>query len=200
MRSSPTSRIVSSEAPGCECESASRAAASLSRRRRDTVTWSRLSSAVLGSTTVLGGAGEDAGERTPTGTAELASRRFSRKPLEGVITSAVEVDGLGAGAAHATGTAVTTVRTGGAGSGRSSAVTSFASDFDRWKNRGRTSSKFDAVTTLDSSATVVKQSRPSRIGSSTCGNCWMSSAARFRKKAAPFESPSSRVRNANSEL
>jgi hypothetical protein len=55
MRSSPSSRIVSSDAPGCEWERASRAVASFSRRRRGTVRWTRLSSAVFGSTTVRAG-------------------------------------------------------------------------------------------------------------------------------------------------
>ena len=43
---------------------------------------------------------------------------------------------VGAGAAQ---TFVTTSRFGGAGSGRSSAVTSIASRFERWKKRGSTS-------------------------------------------------------------
>ena len=48
-RSSPASRISSTVAPGRECERATRAASSFSRKRRETVTPRRLSSAVSGS-------------------------------------------------------------------------------------------------------------------------------------------------------
>jgi hypothetical protein len=63
---------------------------------------------------------------------------------------------------------VTTVRTG-AGLGFSSAETSFASLFERWKNLGRTSARLSAVATFESSTMLVKQSRPSLSGSTTSG-------------------------------
>ncbi len=87
-----------------------------------------------------------------------------------------ELSAVAAGAA----TGVTTVRSGGAGQGWSAAETSFASDLDRWKNRGRTSEAFSGVRTFESSATVVKHRRPSRSGSTAAGYFWMSSAALFR--------------------
>jgi hypothetical protein len=71
---------------------------------------------------------------------------------------------------------VTTVRTG-AGIGFSSEDTSFASRFERWKKRGRTAAMFSGVATFESSTTLVKQSRPSRSGSTTSGWRWMSAAA-----------------------
>ncbi len=60
-RSSAASRISSVPAPGCEWESASRAASIFLRKRRDTVRWSRLSFAVSGSTESRAGAGGAAG-------------------------------------------------------------------------------------------------------------------------------------------
>ena len=77
-------------------------------------------------------------------------------------------------------TAVMTSRCGAASSGRNAAETAFAPDFDRWKNRGRTSSRFSGVRTFASSTTLVKQSLPSRSGSMISGNFSMSSAAVFR--------------------
>jgi hypothetical protein len=52
--------------------------------------------------------------------------------------------------ARVTGSLVTTSRFGGAASGRSCAVTSMASRFDRWKKRGSTSSRFSGVRTFAS--------------------------------------------------
>ncbi len=86
----------------------------------------------------------------------------------------------GAVAAAVGRTAVTTARCGAASAGRSAAETAFAPDLDRWKNRGRTSSRFSGVRTFASSTTLVMQSRPSRRGSTISGNRWMSSAAVFR--------------------
>src|SRR6266508_573277 len=57
-------------------------------------------------------------------------------------------------------TAVTTARCGAASAGRSAAATAFAPDLERWKNRGRTSSRFSGVRTFASSTTLVMQSRP----------------------------------------
>ena len=48
MRSRPVSRTLSVAPPGCECESAARAASSFSRNRFDTVTWRRANSPVSG--------------------------------------------------------------------------------------------------------------------------------------------------------
>jgi hypothetical protein len=53
------------------------------------------------------------------------------------------------------GTAVTTKRCGTTAAGASSAVTTLASRPDRWKKRGRTSAAFSAVSTFESSTTVV---------------------------------------------
>jgi hypothetical protein len=64
------------------------------------------------------------------------------------------VDGALA-AAGAAATAVTTNRRGTSVAGWSSAVTSRASRAERWKYRGRTSPRFSAVTTFESSTAVV---------------------------------------------
>jgi hypothetical protein len=56
----------------------------------------------------------------------------------------------------------------------------FASRFDTWKKRGRSSFRFSGVRFFASSTIEVKQSRPSRSGSTTSGNFWRSSAAVFR--------------------
>src|SRR5689334_17391270 len=77
------------------------------------------------------------GRSTTSGTVELACGRFSGKPPE-----------LATAAAAGAGTVVMTVRSGGARCGLSSAVTSFASDLERWKKRGRTSLRFSAVSTF----------------------------------------------------
>ena len=78
------------------------------------------------------------------------------------------------------GTTVTTVRIGGSGTGWSSAVIAFASRFETWKNLGRSVPRFSGVRLFDSSTMLVKESRPSRSGSMTSGNFWMSSAAILR--------------------
>src|SRR6266702_1327132 len=56
-RSRPASRISSAEPPGEEWERAARAASSLSRKRRETVTWRRRRSAVSGSAVSRGARG-----------------------------------------------------------------------------------------------------------------------------------------------
>ena len=92
-------------------------------------------------------------------------------------------------------TAVVTSRRGGAGSGLSSAATSIASCLESPKKRGRTSSLFSFVTTLATSTSVVKQSRPSRIGATISGILCTSSAAVLRYWAAALDRRSSRCRN-----
>jgi hypothetical protein len=72
------------------------------------------------------------------------------------------------------------VRSGGAAAGMSSATTSFASRFDRWKNRGSTSARFSGVMTRASWVTLVRWSRPSRRGSTSSGYLRMSPAAVIR--------------------
>jgi hypothetical protein len=120
--------------------------------------------------------------------------RFSGKPLEGgssVISDAggSEKPSSDAGAW----TTVTTSRSAGVSIGISSAVTSFASRFESVKKRGRTSPRFSNVITFASSATLVRHRRPSRIGTSTSGNSWMSSAAVLRKKGRGARPPQTRV-------
>ena len=68
-------------------------------------------------------------------------------------------------------------RIGGAGIGRISATTSFASRFEVPKNRGRTSARFSGVRTFETSTIVERLSRPSRRGSTISGYFWISSAA-----------------------
>jgi hypothetical protein len=75
---------------------------------------------------------------------------------------------------------VTTVRIGGAGTGRISATTAFASCLEVPKKRGRTSALFSGVMTFETSTIVERLSRPSRRGSMTFGYFWISSAAVFR--------------------
>jgi hypothetical protein len=59
-------------------------------------------------------------------------------------------------------------------------VISFASRDESVKNCGSTSPRFSGVRTFASSATLLKQRRPSRSGSITAGKRWMISAAVFR--------------------
>ncbi len=73
-----------------------------------------------------------------------------------------------------------TSRRGGASRGRSSAATSCASRLERPKNLGRTSARFSGVRTFETSTTVVRQSLPSRRGSTISGKRSTSSAAVFR--------------------
>jgi hypothetical protein len=85
---------------------------------------------------------------------------------------AAGVTSAGRAKAAATGsprTAVTTVRSAGAATGKSAAVTSFASLLERWKNRGRTSARFSGVSTFASSTMLVMHSLPSRSASRTSG-------------------------------
>jgi hypothetical protein len=84
------------------------------------------------------------------------------------------------GVADAAGSAVTTLRSGGAETGWSSATTSFASRREVPKNRGSTSARFSGVITFASSVTVARLRRPSRRGSTISGYRWMGSAAVFR--------------------
>ena len=77
-------------------------------------------------------------------------------------------------------TRVTTILVLGTGRGWSSATSSWASRAERPKKRGATTVRFFLVSTLASSATVERQSRPSRSGSITSGKSWSSSAALFR--------------------
>ncbi len=65
------------------------------------------------------------------------------------------------------------LRRGTDSAGRSSAATAWASRLERWKKRGRTSDRFPAVTTFDSSTTLERHRRPSRSGSRTSGYCWI---------------------------
>jgi hypothetical protein len=150
--------------------------------RRETVTWKRRRDAVSGSTTVRGG---DAGTGGAGSDPALASGGSSgRTKRECVSTPCRDSAGAeardSAGAATSARTEVTTARCGAASAGQSSAATSFASRFESWKKRGRTSARFSAVRTFESSTMLVKHSRPSRSGSTTSGNLWMSSAAVFR--------------------
>jgi hypothetical protein len=89
---------------------------------------------------------------------------------------------------------VTNSRLGITAAGRIAAATAFACRFDMWKNWGRASSRFSGVITRASSTMLVRQSLPSRRGTTTSGNRWMSLAATLRKCAAPSESRSSRWR------
>ena len=77
-------------------------------------------------------------------------------------------------------TRVTTVLAGTTVRGFNSAASSRASCLDRPKNRGSTADRFSSVATEASTAAVVKQSFPSRIGSRTSGNRWTSQAAARR--------------------
>ena len=65
---------------------------------------------------------------------------------------------------------VTTVLRGTTSSGKISTATCFASCRETWKNRGRTSCRLASVITRASSITLVRQSLPSLIGSTTSGN------------------------------
>jgi hypothetical protein len=87
-------------------------------------------------------------------------------------------------------------RTGGV----RAAETAFASCFEQWKKRGRTSAQFWGVITFASSTTAVMHRRPSRRGSTISGKRCTRSAAVLRKYEAAFESPSSRLRNGKSPL
>jgi hypothetical protein len=252
MRSRPTSRISWSLAPGCEWESASRAAASFSRSCFGAVRWMRRRSEVRGSTSarregragtgteVRGAPADAAAVGTATGTAAgtatgtaagSASEAASDAARADVAVVAAAGTGTRTGAAGGTGvraeaeaeaqaptdspsvteswhastssrrsaprvksaastadavaacetrSVVTSVRSGGAGAGRSSATTSFASRFEVPKNRGTTSARLSGVMTFESSTTLERFSRPSRRGSARSGYRWSSSAAVFR--------------------
>jgi hypothetical protein len=66
-------------------------------------------------------------------------------------------------------TAVTKSRRGTTGRGASSAEISFASCFEQWKNRGRTTARFSGVMTRASSTMLLMQRLPCRSASSTSG-------------------------------
>ncbi len=68
-----------------------------------------------------------------------------------------------------TGNAVTTVFRGTTSTGRISTATCLASWREQWKKRGSTSWRFTSVITRASSSTLVRQSLPSRSGSTTSG-------------------------------
>jgi hypothetical protein len=178
-RSSAASITCSFVAPGWTCPCPRRAASSFSRNWFDTVRWIRLSLAVRGST-LIGGTGRASGSGLLGG---VSSGRKSARSRSG----------------HTTGrtifaTWVTTSRLGTTAAGRMAAATALACRFDMWKNWGRASSLFSGVITRASSTMLVRQSLPSRSGSTTSGNRWMSLAATLRKCAAPSESRSSRCR------
>jgi hypothetical protein len=170
-RSSAASSTFSAEAPGCACPWPFRADSSLSRKVFVTVMWRRRRSEVSGSD-VSGGDDDDAN----------------------VLISGTTGSGSSGRTAMERGSSITTSRLGITAAGRMSMATTFASRFDRWKNLGITSARFSGVITRASSTTLVMQSRPSRSGSTTSGNCCTSWAATLRKWAAPFERPSSRCR------
>lgn len=77
-------------------------------------------------------------------------------------------------------TTVTTVLEGIEVAGSSSATTPFASRFDAWKKRGKTSLPAPPSSAFESSTTVVRQRRPSLRGSRTSACSWMSRAAVIR--------------------
>jgi hypothetical protein len=77
-------------------------------------------------------------------------------------------------------TPVTTVLRGTTSTGRISTATCSASCRERPKNRGSTSARFSSVSTRASTTTVVRHSRPSRIGSTMSGNRATSRVATWR--------------------
>jgi hypothetical protein len=156
MRSSAASSTFSAEAPGWACPCPFRADSSFSRNVFVTVMWRRRRSEVSGSD-VNGG---DGAKVLISGSAEAGSSR--RTAMERTSS-------------------ITTSRLGITAAGRISIATSFASRFDRWKNLGITSARFSGDITRASSTTLEMQSRPSRSGSTTSGNCWTSWAATLRK-------------------
>jgi hypothetical protein len=170
-KSSAASITCSFVAPGCTCPCPRRAASSFSRNWLETVMWMRLSLAVSGSI-LIGSAGGASGSGVLGG---VSSGRNSAGCTSGT-------------------TLVTTSRLGTTAAGRIAAATAFACRFDMWKNRGSTSPWFPGVITRASSTMLVMQSLPSRSGSTTSGNRWMSLAATLRKCAAPSERRSSRCR------
>jgi hypothetical protein len=64
--------------------------------------------------------------------------------------------------------------------GAISARTSFASCFERWKNLGRTSTRFASVMAFARARMLVMQRRPSLRGSTTSGNFATRRAATLR--------------------
>ena len=170
-RSRAASITCSFVAPGCTCPCPRRAASSFSRNWLETVMWMRLSLAVSGSTSI----GSTRGASGSGLFGGVSSGRNSARSTFGL-------------------TSVTTSRLGTTAPGRIAAATAFACRFDMWKNRGSTSPWFPGVITRASSTMLVMQSLPSRSGSTTSGNRWMSLAATLRKCAAPSERRSSRCR------
>jgi hypothetical protein len=192
--------VVPPRASGCRAwERPSRAAASLRRKRAETVTLRRRSSSVSGWTMsrraragwVTGTSGaRSAGTGAQGGSASGAAPAAGATGPSGSASAGSAR--LGAGGRIT----VTTSHLGGAGHGRMAATTSLASRDEIPRKRGSTSASFSSVRTRDSSPTTDKQSRPSRSAASTLGKRGSSRAAACRYQAAPLERPSSRVRNA----
>jgi hypothetical protein len=169
--SSAAVSTCSSVAPGCTCDWPAFAFFSSATNPGETVRWMRVAVEDSGSIWVRGGVARgSAGSGDPSSRVELDRTPASR-------SSTVELACVRPGT---TGTSVTTVLRGTTSRGAISAATCFASARERWKKRGSTSARFSTVITRASSTTVVRQRRPSRIGSTTSGNRWTRRTATCR--------------------
>ena len=182
--SSASFSTCSSVAPGFRWDSPALAFFRRERNSREAVMWRRLSVAVRGSTvgrpaSILGCESEAASTpfRVASGAAFTPSGRVGS-------SSTVEPDAPPdscTGALDFAGTAAETIVVlGTTAAGSIAAASCLASSRESPKNFGRTSRPFFSVITRASSTTVVKQSRPSRTGSSTSGNFRINRAPTIR--------------------
>ncbi len=172
--SSAAVSTCSSVAHGFRCDSPALAFRSRATNGGETVMCRRVSTEVSGSMVVrLGWTGrrgrgleEAPAADPPSGWVRCRSTGWT------LASEASRIAGTGREVAAFVRTCVTSVRAGTRSGGDISATTCLASCFERWKNRGRATSRFASVITLASWVTLVMQSRPSRIGSTTSGNRW----------------------------
>jgi hypothetical protein len=150
--SSVAVRTSSSDVPGLRWDSPALAFLSSVRNSRETVMWIRLDVAVIGSTTV----------RVSAATGMTRPGWVRSRPTGWTMAGAASSGAM-------SGISVTTVLRGTTAAGISSATSCLASSREHPKNLGSTTPRFSSVITLASSLTVVMQSLPSRIGSSTSG-------------------------------
>ncbi len=148
----------SSVAPGCTCDCPALAFFSMATNSGLTVMCIRVSRGVSGSTSVRVGASSTV-EREHSFTFSVAS---------------------GSAAGFEAGASVTTVLRGTTSTGRISTATCSASWRERPKKRGSTSFRFASVITRESTITVVKHRRPSRMASTISGNRTTSRVATWR--------------------
>ena len=188
-RSRAASSTCSMVAPRIEWERPSRAASSFFTTCFPTLKWTRRSSAVSGMIS-----SRLAAPRPPPPFAKSDVRTREGGTTFGCVSAATAGSGTNAvafanvskgwaalaGGGADRSTLVTTILVDGTWRGWSSATSSCASRAERPKKRGTTTARFSPVSTLASSATVERHSRPSRSGSMTSGKSWSSAAALLR--------------------